>query len=406
MNILNFDRWIKINEGQTKFDAIIKADKDNNTVDEIVIESPDGNEKTEFTIGNKDNADSIETTEYVRVNDNEWKEKENSKKTIEDTRIKKNILHASHLISKVQDDMRAKELDRLTGGDFTSKTKELIRIYDNTNEKEQGINLFGSKILPGEMKCEYTSFEEILSNSKYKYALNNNNLSVIYKLGSNVGTRIGKGEYLLPLLFNDVYKNTIYSEGSKGDNHILVSTENGDEKYALEVKSPNAPFSFSENALKYVDDKNNNDIIDKYKNAITTSILEYAFKRKVDDKIYLCFFAHKNIKKSPTPTGLFFINLCGISEDIFQNPNNSIFNTIKNMLRISTHGTSLRGDVALTVKLDNDGETKIDCTLNKKYFGESKNQIKIDNSSSKYFDSPILSRDNFVNTQYKKERGH
>ena len=37
---------------------------------------------------------------------------ENSKKTIEDTRIKKNILRTSHLISKVQDEQRAKEIDR------------------------------------------------------------------------------------------------------------------------------------------------------------------------------------------------------------------------------------------------------------------------------------------------------
>ena len=75
------------------------------------------------------------------------------------------------------------------------------------------------------MKVNFND-ERIENKSKYKF-----DIKSIYNKGE--GT-IGKGEYLLPLLFNDVYKEPVFTKGSKGDNYIL----NGENKYYLELKSP------------------------------------------------------------------------------------------------------------------------------------------------------------------------
>ena len=301
MNILDFNVWKNINEGKTKFDATIKADKNNDTKDEIVVESPDGNEKTKFEIKDEDNAESIESTNYVRVDNDEWEEKENSKKTIEDTRIKKNILKASHLISKVQDEQKAKEIDRLTGGDITKATKEILKIYDKNSSNDctsQNIIDIIGKLKP--LRCVSIDIKNI--NSKYTNKIEN--ISSIYKLSTDK-KGIGKGEYLLPLLFDDVYKNTIYDEDTKGDNYIFINDEN---ICNLEVKSYGGFIPLYKNATEKIKEINNNtkDINNALKDVIKTAFVEYCdhYKASNSNGTYICIF-HDD---GENPTKMLFVN--------------------------------------------------------------------------------------------------
>ena len=427
MNILGFDKWT-INEKRAKFDATIKSDDDNST-DEITIESPNGDEKRIYSISDNDTPDSIDDPkienkdgEVVQITNDD-----NSTNTVEDKRIKKNILRAAHIIGKIQDDMRAKEIDRLTGGDITSKTKQIINIFDENNSDKSGINLFdklGDITTKEAGAYKYITINDAINDSKYS----NLDISKIYKLSHK---SIGKGEYLLPLLFNDVYKNTIYDEDSRGDNYILCAKDdNTTIEINLEVKSPGSPMYFTDlkkggSAFGYINDTNNNNIIDRYKNAITATILNYAKNRQTNNCLFICFFTENKPanEENFVPEGMLFMNMCNINKDTYRSTNNNTFETIKNYIRILNNSNeNFSEDFKITIKMNGENDSPIiECLLNKKYFGGKRNQInktfaqKI--KKDKYLEmdiepnmnetniteeSIILSRDNFVNEYYTK----
>lgn len=427
MNILDFDKWI-INEKRAKFDATIKSD-DDNSADEITIESPNGDEKRIYSISDKDTTNSIddpkienEDGEVVQITNDD-----NSTNTVEDKRIKKNVLRAAHIIGKIQDDMRAKEIDRLTGGDITSKTKQIINIFDENNSDKSGINLFDklgdiTKEEAGAYK--YITIDDAINDSKYS----NLDISKIYKLSHK---SIGKGEYLLPLLFNDVYKNTIYDENSRGDNYILcVKDDKTTIEINLEVKSPSSPMYFTDlkkggSAFGYINDTNNNNIIDRYKNAITATILNYAKNRQDNNYLYICFFTDSKTTNEEKfiPEGMLFMNMCNINKDTYKSTNNNTFETIKSYIHILNNSNeNFSEDFKITIKMNGENNSPtIECLLNKKYFGGKKNQINKTfaqkNKKNRYLEmdikpnmnetdikeeSIILSRDNFAKEIYTK----
>lgn len=398
-NIHNFDEWKNIDEGKTKFDATIKVDKNNDTEDEIAVESPDGNEKTEFTIKDEDDAESIETTDFVKVGDDEWEEKENSKKTIEDTRIKKNILRASHLISKVQDEQRAKEIDRLTGGDITDSTKYIIKLYDENSSHDGVSNIM--EILEKIGSLDYV-YVDINDHIKSKYADKiNDNLSTIYTLSADK-RGVGKGEYLLPLLFDDVYKNTIYDEDHKGDNSIFTN----DTTYNLEVKACGGFVQFYKNAKQKIKEINNNtkDIIKALKNVVITAFVEYcAHYKENSEGVYLCIFQDDE-KTPPKPTNMLFIN-CNNANEETQNNETQLENIIeiiipeKRQKNYKWDGLTPPQTDGFKLKLTYENNSpKIKCvfqkSIYKRFFPDLMKECE---------ESTILSRDNFVNEIYTKQ---
>ena len=153
------------------------------------------------------------------------------------------------------------------------------------------------------MKLNFNS-TKIKNNSKYNFE----KISITNIYNKSKGS-IGKGEYLLPLLFNDVYKEPVFTSGAKGDNYILK----GKDKYHLELKAPgSAPYKNFKNPdvkdLKGLQDEIIN-IFEKYTEN----------QRKNDrDKLYLCFFYEKNFDKKTIkdsnkdaikdPKGMLFIN--------------------------------------------------------------------------------------------------
>jgi hypothetical protein len=401
MSILDFDVWKNISERKIKFDATIKADKDDNVEDEIVVESPDGNEKTEFVIKDEDNAESIETTDYIRVDNNEWVEKENSKKTIEDTRIKKNILRASHLIGKVQDEQRAKEIDRLTGGDITASTREITKIYDKISS-DDGTCSNIMKIIGSLKPCEYAYVDISKIESKYTNKIKED-LSKIYTLSTDK-KGIGKGEYLLPLLFDDVYKNTIYDEEHKGDNSIFT---NDNKMFNLEVKSCGGFVQFYKNTIEKIKNINNNteDIIDALKDVIKSAFVEYCnhYKGENSSGSYICIFQDDAQSGEKVPTNMLFINCSNYVNEKAQ------LEDIKDIIEIVIPGKRRKNykwevgfnppqNDGFRLKLTSENNKPIiKCVLQKSIYTQL-----FPNLVMECEESTILSRDNFVNEYYTK----
>ena len=98
-----------------------------------------------------------------------------------------------------------------------------------------------------------------------------------FNVNSEKGTRIGKGEYLLPILFTDVRKKHPFKE--KGDD--AITNDEGTDIAHIEVKSAGGIIKF----INLPDDKCiGDDIEKKHIFRCAYSILYYLAARKFDDK--------------------------------------------------------------------------------------------------------------------------
>jgi hypothetical protein len=377
MNIPDFDRWINVNEKKSKFDATIKINSDANKdgKDEIKLEVPNGEEIISYTIDDDKNVKSTHN--------------DDPHTNVDDISIKKYVIKTAHNIDKLQDITQSKELDRLTGGDedtdiyneikgiiddknnLTGKSNSLFKILFKNNNTE----IFNGGEKNGKIK--YVPLDSnIIKNRKYKF-------DIPYFYGKSDINRIGRGEYLLPLLFDDVYKEPVFTKGAKGDNYILDSKNN---KYHLELKGPGAaaPYDFTKKM------KLNLNNLDKVKNAIADVFVRYITnQQKHRDNLYMCIFKENtdSLFKDKTdryPEGMLFIN-------VTKSDNNEIFDIFKDLIKIDNHSTSRNKDFIFTY----DG-VNIVCQINNEYFTDDiKNELR-------KVESIVLSRDNFVNEIYTK----
>jgi hypothetical protein len=439
MNILNFEKWDIINEG---FKADINADKDNKQTvktDEIQIEAPnEGNDITYVVTGN-----DVKIKEQTKTKNEEGKISDTDvvEKDVNDKMLKKDVKIAVDAINDIKERERAREIYRLTGGDDTTLKDTIIGILDDpnsklkrekeSNEKETTKYSLKSDI---EQKCrnfwgengvgEYVYLDITEINKAYDV-----NIKDMYDITS-VKT-VGKGEYLLPLLYHDVYKQQVYGQEkydieqfSIGDNFILINDNepiNNSNKYHLELKAPNAILTFKKDIIsendKYIKyTQGNEDIEDRYKCAITSSFMQYrARQNKNRANLYMCIFNVEN----DTPKGILFINISNIgnaeiTSDSKKAEVNKLFNAFKELIHIDTADTSSKKDFKYTVTMDGD-KPQIKCNLHKSYLSDDINsniqKIRHDRRIEKKMqkeqedaknESKILSRDNFVNEIYTK----
>lgn len=355
MNILDFNKWSgAVNEG---FDAKIENDEDNK--DEIEIEAPNEDNNIKYTVTGDSKVKSIKQVSIVDK-DGQQKNIKNKIEIVKDEKLKDDIIKASHSINKIKDRIRANELERLTGGDDTPITREIMKIIDtkanddvetpailyNTLNDANVINTPGNKLI---LK---------LSNIQSKYKIQKTRIYKNFKEGT-----IGKGEYLLPLLFSDVYKERVYYKDAKGDNYIL----HDNIKYFLELKGSGAEFSFN----KEIIDLNN--ISEVVIEALTRYIKNQ--QRNNRSQLFLCFFHEKEQK----PESICFINVSNIKEN-----RDVICKTFEDLVKIDTENVINKNLLTGKFKCSFDGKYII-CKLSQK-----KNE------------SSILSRDNFVNKIYTK----
>jgi hypothetical protein len=439
MNILDFEKWSIINEG---FKADINADKDNDQTiktDEIQIEAPnEGNDITYVITGN-----DVKIKEQTKTKDEEGKISDTDvvEKNVDDKMLKKDVKIAVDAINDIKERERAKEIYRLTGGDDTTLKDTIIGILDDPNSKlkrereSDGTETTKYSLKSDiEQKCqnfwgengvgEYVYLDLTQINKSYDV-----NIKDMYDITS-VKT-VGKGEYLLPLLYLDVYKQQVYGQEkydieqfSIGDNFILINDNepiNNSNKYHLELKAPNAILTFkkdniSENDqyIKYI--QGNEEIEDRYKCAIASSFMQYrARQNKNRANLYMCIFNVEN----DTPKGILFINISNIgnaeiTSDSKKAEVNKLFNAFKELIHIDTADTSSKKDFKYTVTMDGD-KPQIKCNLHKSYLSDDINsniqKIRHDRRIEKKMqkeqedaknESKILSRDNFVNEIYTK----
>jgi hypothetical protein len=330
-NIRNFDEWKFINE--KKFNAEIKdIEKDEeigNIKDNIIVKETENGEPIIYTI---DGTSITSNQKEASVGDNGetvGSPKDNIEE-ITDPQLKSDIKKAAYSIRDIKDRLFAKEILRLTGGDITDATDEIRAIIDAFRTEQETNKKTCPKSLASTLGNKSFKYIRIPSTAwKGKYTLTAENIKTIYNTKSHT---IGKGEYLLPFLFSDVYKNQSYGDKAKGDNYLI----DGKRKYILEVKGSNAGMLFTSykkkggGAMPYLENskpiQNEENIEDIYKYAIAASLLDYAKKQMKEIYFggYLCIFAElesiiKNKdSKETTPIGMLFINIKDIPDsDIY-----------------------------------------------------------------------------------------
>lgn len=394
MNIPYFDKWVNvIKEG---FNAEIKSD-DDDVKDEIEIEAPNENNTIKYVV----NGDNVKSKKIIST-DTGYQENEND---VNDKNLEDDIIDAVDKINDIKDRIKAKELRRLTGGDRSTDLKTVKQIKDIFNGENFGTSEYlYNKDTESFFKGEKGIFYYLdISKIEGKYNINKTEVYNNFKPKKCVG----KGEYLLPLLFDDVYKQKVYGEDTKGDNFIV----HDNDKYYLELKSPNAHLNLHKYARDYIktqfnnitdnltDAEKNNIKKDIYKNAITSSFLNYAKKQiqKNDPKnLYMCIFG-KTVEKSPKD--VLFINLTKVNDnDIIIDNNTPLFQEILNLIDI---------DNIYEYTIGRNGKRKKDIshsfTFTYNYNGEEKEQkINCKLKSEIVDESLILSRDNFINEIYTK----
>lgn len=389
MNIPYFDNWVNvIKEG---FNAEIKSD-DDDIKDEIEIEAPNENNTIKYVV----NGDNVKSKKLIST-DTGYQENEND---VNDKNLENDIIDAVDKINDIKDRIQAKELRRLTGGDRSTDLTTVKQIKNIFNGENSGTSKYlynndTESFFKGESGIFY--YLDI-SEIEGKYNINKAEVYNNFKPKKCVG----KGEYLLPLLFDDVYKQKVYGEDTKGDNFII----HDNDKYYLELKSPNAHLNLHKYARNYIKTQFNNitdeekNLIKKdiYKNAITSSFLNYAKKQiqKNDFKnLYICIFG-KTINKEKSPKDVLFINLTNVKDnDIIIDNNTSLFQEIFNLIDIDNieeytigRNGKRKKDISHSFTFTYNGgkEPKINCRLQSEIVDESL----------------ILSRDNFVNEIYTK----
>lgn len=333
--ILEFENWVSaVKEG---FDAKIEDDKDNK--DEIEIEAPNEDNTIKYIVDKDDNVKS----KKIISTDNGDQEEEN---IVNDKLLEDDIIDAVDKINDIKDRVEAEELRRLTGGDRSTDSETVKQIKKIFKDK----NNIGSP----EYICNCKGFMEFLTRSENWFHLDISNITgkynidkenVYYKFKPKKG--VGKGEYLLPLLFDDVYKQKIHGENTKGDNFIVHSENDKSYTYYLELKAPNASLGFKKKIRDYIEKELLKDNIEKeekeeiYKNAIVASIMEYAKRLKGSswENLYMCIFGETN-SGDKSPKDILFINVSEIED-----------NDIKPT--INTNRTSLFKEIFDMIKIDN-----------------------------------------------------
>ena len=373
MNILDFDKWsVAVNEG---FDAKIKDDKDTN--DEIEIEAPNKNNTITYVV----NGDEVKSKKIIST-DNGEQEEEN---VINDTKLENDIIDAVDTINDIKDRVRADELLRLTGGDKTETTKKIKEIYKKNNNSDRKpailckdkLETFFSKKDDGLGEWIYLNISDV----EGKYIIDKSDIYHNFKSKKSVG----KGEYLLPLLFDDVYKQKIHGEDTKGDNFIIHHNNENTITYNLELKSPNSSLGFKKYIRDYIEErltKNENDKNDIYTTAIALSFLNYAKKQQKNwGNLYMCIFGEDF-------NNVIFINLTNAKDNINENPTLEKIKSYINL--VDKKSRKLKKDIPYSFSFTYNGdatEPKINCWLHSEAIQE---------------ELLILSRDNFINEIYTK----
>ena len=231
--------------------------------------------------------------------------------------LNKFVKGAINGIRNIKEQDRANEIERVSGN-YPELIDDVRRAYDNgiirvnkpnSNKVYSLLNkIKGIEVGMVDKEKNYISFKNVTKSQGEWF--------------EKTAHQVGKGEFYLPILFPDVYKNT---KEEVGDNKLKNNNNEGtdseknekDEYIDLEIKTSGAHFKFEENGKlskkeigsvkgeKY--DTCDNSTKDQFKTLISKTIINYLLNRNTNyNEIDLILFDNQN---KLNPKGAFVLRL-------------------------------------------------------------------------------------------------
>lgn len=291
-NIKTFEEYLK--EG---FDADVKTTEKGNT---FRIQLPDEDSTRTFRLDKDGQPEEMLDNDKISSID-----KSNP--------LNKFVKGAINGIRNIKEQDRANEIERVSGN-YPELIDDVRRAYDNgiirinKPDSDEVYSLWDKieKIEVGTVDKEknYISFDDVTKSQGEWF--------------TKTAHQVGKGEFYLPILFPDVYKNT---KEEIGDNKLKINDDkNNDDKNKddiyidLEIKTSGAHFKFDENGklskneIEFVEkNKYDNSTKAQFKTLISKTLINYLLNRKTNyDEIDLILFDNQN---KLNPKGAFVLRL-------------------------------------------------------------------------------------------------
>ena len=295
-NIKTFEEYLK--EG---FDADVKTTEKGNT---LKIQLPDEDSTRTFRLDKDSQPEEVLDNDKIDPID-----KSNP--------LNKFVKGAINGIRNIKEQDRANEIERVSGN-YPELIDDVRRAYDNgiirinKPNSDEVYSLLdkikGIEVGTVDKEKNYISFKDVTKSQGEWF--------------EKTAHQVGKGEFYLPILFPDVYKNT---KEEVGDNKLKNNNNEGtdseknekDEYIDLEIKTSGAHFKFDKDGKlskkeiesvkgeKY--DTCNDLTKNKFKTLISKTIINYLLNRNTNyNEIDLILFDNQN---TPNPDGIFVLRL-------------------------------------------------------------------------------------------------
>lgn len=252
--------------------------------------------------------------------------------------LNKFVKGAINGIRNIKEQDRANEIERVSGN-YPELIDDVRRAYDNgiirinkpDSDKVYSLldKIKGIEVGTVDKEKNYISFKGITKSQGDWF--------------EKTAHQVGKGEFYLPILFPDVYKNTKEEIGDNklknNNNEGTDSEKNKKDKYIdLEIKTSGAHFKFdkdgklSKTEIEFVE-KNKYDTCDdlakvKFKTLISKTIINYLLNRNTNyNEIDLILFDNQN---KLNPKGAFVLRL----NKSDKNNVTDLANELKNVIEI------------------------------------------------------------------------
>ena len=292
-NIKTFEEYLK--EG---FDADVKTTEKGNI---FRIQLPDEDSTRTFRLDKDDQPEEVLDNDKISPID-----KSNP--------LNKFVKGAINGIRNIKEQDRANEIERVSGN-YPELIDDVRRAYDNgiirinkpDSDKVYSLwdKIKGIGVGTVDKEKNYISFKDVTKSQGEWF--------------EKTERQVGKGEFYLPILFPDVYKNT---KEEVGDNKLKNNNNEGtdseknekDEYIDLEIKTSGAHFKFEENGklskneIDFVKkNKYDNSTKAQFKTLISKTIINYLLNRNTNyNEIDLILFDNQN---KLNPKGAFVLRL-------------------------------------------------------------------------------------------------
>lgn len=365
-NIKTFEEYLK--EG---FDADVKTTEKGNI---FRIQLPDEDSTRTFRLDKDDQPEEVLDNDKISPID-----KSNP--------LNKFVKGAINGIRNIKEQDRANEIERVSGN-YPELIDDVRRAYDNgiirinKPDSDKVYSLWDKikKIEVGMVDKEnnYILFKDVTKSQGEWF--------------TKTTHQVGKGEFYLPILFPDVYKNT---KEEIGDNKLKIDDDNklkidDKDKYIdLEIKTSGAHFKFDENGklskeeIEFVK-KNKYDDSTKaqFKTLISKTLINYLLNRKTKyNEIDLILFDNQT---KHNPDGIFVLRLN-------KSGKNNVTDLVTNLKEIIEIDDSFSKSDDFDIRYDNTKKSIVVRLSSSKY---NSNHISKETLTDKQMDSMIQ---NFLN---------